>query len=107
VYWQLLSDRAYRRRVVRWAKAMGSDGCSGVSDCYVIACYDHDIAYRSGHDLFGQPLTRAQADARLRWGIQNESPLGRLSPMSWWRWAGVRLFGWRSWQGAGARRKAA
>jgi hypothetical protein len=85
--------------VRRAARRIGSDGCSGVSDCYVIACWDHDIAYRTGHDIFDKPVTRELADLKLRWAIQHESALGRCSPMSWWRWAGVRLFGGSSWRG--------
>lgn len=97
-YWRLLDNVDYRRMVARRARQLKSDGCSGVADFYIIACYDHDIAYRTGRDIFGNVLTRAQADARLRWAIQHESCFGRCSPMSYWRWAGVRFGGGKSWR---------
>jgi hypothetical protein len=87
----------YWARVRRRAKELKSDGCSGVPDFHLDCCLEHDIAYRTGHTVDGEPLTRAEADARLRRCIQKDSSLGVLDPMSWWRWAGVRLFGASSW----------
>lgn len=85
-------------RVRSIAAALGSDGCSGVPDFHLDACLEHDIHYRTGKTIYGTPLTRAQADARFRRCIQQRSIFGRFSPMAWWRWAGVRLFGGASWQ---------
>lgn len=84
-YWQRVRARAH---------ALGSDGCTKVPDFYVDCCYEHDVHVRTGLTLQGQALTKADADARFRQCIQQHSPLGRLSPLSWWRWAGVRLYGW-------------
>ena len=94
----------YRQLVRQKAKELGSDGCSGVPDFHLDGCFEHDIAYRTGCDVYGNPITRAEADRRFRIYIQKHSPLAKLklgffSPMSWWRWAGVRLFGGSSYTG--------
>lgn len=91
---------AYLEAVRQRAARLGSDGCSGVADCYVDACLEHDCHYRLGYTLYGDPLTRSQADALFRQRIQELSPLGVMSPMALWRWAGVRLFGGSSWRSA-------
>lgn len=93
-----LSDTAYWERVQQRAAELESDGCSGVPNFYLLACLEHDIHYRTHRTLYDEPITRAEADARFRQVIQMLSVLGQLSPMSWWRWAAVRLFGGTSWQ---------
>lgn len=89
----------YRKRIRQVAGFMKSNGCTGVPDWHVDCCFEHDIAYRSGHDVLGYKITRREADKRLRWCIQMESPFGIFSPMSWWRWLAVRLFGFKAWVG--------
>ena len=81
------------------AKELNSDGCSGVADFYIDCCYLHDILYRTGKDIDGKPVTRAEADAALRKCIQERSRFGRLNLMSWWRWIGLRLLGGHAWKG--------
>jgi hypothetical protein len=83
-YWQLVRDIA---------EAIESDGCTGVIDFHLNCCLEHDIAYQMGCDVFGQPLSRAEADATLRRCIQAQSRFGVWSPMAWVRWLGVRFFG--------------
>lgn len=75
------------------ARVEKSDGCTGVADFYVDCCYLHDHFYRVGEHwkVGGGPVTRAEADKALRQCIQSRSKFGRFSPMSWIRWAGVRL----------------
>jgi hypothetical protein len=90
-YWQLVRDIA---------EAIESDGCTGVIDFYLDCCLEHDIAYRLGCNIFGEPLSRAQADASLRRCIQAKSRFGRLSPMAFLRWLGVRVFGRKSYRGS-------
>ena len=87
----------YRTLVRQQAKGLKSDGCSGVPDFHRDGCLEHDIAYRTGRDPLGHEISRAEADKRLRWYIQIHSRLGGASPMAWWRWAGVRVFGRKSW----------
>ena len=79
--------------VMHLDKAISSDGCTGVSDFYRDCCVIHDLAYRGGIDPWGQPITRHQANINFRQCIQSRSTLGRFSPMSWIRWAGVEVFG--------------
>lgn len=95
-----LWTKEYRALIRARAKELGSDGCSGPAlEIYQDACYEHDIHYRTGKTLAGQPITRAEADRLLRLRIQTMSKLGLLSPVSWWRWAAVRIFARGSWQG--------
>lgn len=95
----MTNDREeYWQRVKERAAELLSDGCSGVPDFHVICCLEHDIAYRTGQTVDGESLTRAEADARFRRCIQSRSLLGFFSPMSWWRWLGVRVGGSASWQ---------
>lgn len=79
------------------AAELESDGCTGVPDFYADCCLEHDLAYRTGLDprasFVGRsiPISRAAADRRLRECIQARSKFGRFSPLSWTRWAGLRL----------------
>lgn len=83
----------YWERVAVAAGLLASDGCTGVTQAYQACCHEHDIAYRTGRTVEGAPVTRAEADAMFRRCMQARSVLGAASPMAWWRWAGVRLFG--------------
>ena len=90
-------DLDYWARVRRAAKALDSDGCTGVPDIHLDCCYEHDIAYSTGCDVNLEPLTRRQADADFRRCLQARSWLGVFSPMAWWRWAAVRVCGRGIW----------
>lgn len=92
-----MSD-AYWHAVRQRAAELGANGCSGVPDFHRDCCLEHDIHYRDQRTLGGVSLTRADADARFRYCLQSRSPLGAMSPMAWWRWAGVRLLGWLAWK---------
>lgn len=74
-----------------------SDGCTLVPDFYREVCIEHDFYYETHRDFSGRYISRAEADRRLRERKQQFSKLGKASPMSWWRWAGVRLAGWIFW----------
>lgn len=63
------------------------NGCTGVPDIWVECCNEHDVDYYEGI------LTRAEADAKFRRCMQAKSIFGRWSPMAFWRWCGVRMFG--------------
>ena len=80
-------------RVRARAKELNSDGCTGVKDFYKDCCLLHDIYYRTGADLDGQPVTRREADALLRDCIRSRSRLGKWSPLALVRWTGTRLLG--------------
>ena len=84
-------DSPYWAVVRKAAKALKSDGCTGVKDFYVDSCLEHDIHWRTGRTVFGVLITTAQANARFRRVIQSRSRFGRFSPLSWVRWAGVTV----------------
>ena len=79
-------------------RAIKSDGCSSVPDFYRNGCVMHDFWYRTHKDFDGTPITRAQADSRMRKYIQSKSPFGIFSPMAMWRLAGVRIGGSGAWR---------
>jgi hypothetical protein len=90
----------YRHRVRHVARSLKSDGCSGpTTQWYQDGCFEHDIAYRTGFDPLGAPISRREADKRLRWYVQISSPLGVFSYISWRRWIGVRIGGYLAWHG--------
>lgn len=104
------------------AKAIKSDGCTLVSELFRSCCLEHDCTYyyakdpRSAYRHYRErpdasdywhladPITRRDADARMRSCIQQKAPFKRFSPIAWIRWAGVRAGGWKPW---GKYRKAA
>jgi hypothetical protein len=74
-----------------------ADGCTGVPDFYIEACIIHDFYYRTHKDLNGQPTTKQQADKNFRLKVQSMSAFGKFSPMSWWRWLGLKMFASKAW----------
>ena len=91
-------DEVYWDAVDKRAKELNTDGCSGPTlPVYVFACLEHDIHYRVHTTLYGYPITRKQADTVFRERHQAASPFGCVSPMAWWRWAGLRIGGGPSW----------
>jgi hypothetical protein len=74
-----------------------ADGCTGVTQIYKPACIIHDFYYMTHRDFEGKPINKAEADKRFRQVLQRLSFFGILSPMSWWRWAGVGVFGHMFW----------
>lgn len=63
------------------------NGCTGVPDIWVECCNEHD------RDYYEQKISRAAADRKFRRCMQTRSRLGALSPVAFWRWCGVRVFG--------------
>jgi len=94
-------DKEYWKQVGHKAIDLESDGCTGVPDFYINCCWEHDIHYRTHERLDGSSITRAEADSELRKCIQSKSKLGIFNPMSWWRWAGVRLLAGKAWEKEG------
>lgn len=43
------------------AKALGSDGCTGVPDWYLDCCLEHDVHWRTGQDIHGQAISGHEA----------------------------------------------
>lgn len=79
-------------------RAIESDGCTAVTELYHICCVVHDLGYREGIDPWGRTVSRADVDRSFRLCMQKHSKLGRFSPMSWWRWVGVRVGGYFLWK---------
>lgn len=83
-YWDAVRKRAAE---------LQSDGCSHVTQAFLDCCLEHDIHYRTGHTLLGVKITREEADRLFRKCMQQRSMFKYFSPMSWWRWMAVRVFG--------------
>jgi hypothetical protein len=92
-------DWEYWAEVYRRAEAVGSDGCSVVSEIYRDACVEHDVHYRTGRTIHGDSLTRREADAIFWERMVDLSPLRWFSPVAWLRWLGVRIGAGRAWRG--------
>ena len=97
-----MAEKSHWERVREMAAALHGDGCTASPDLFYRPCCDeHDIAYRSGRDVDGNALTRAQADARLRRCMMRagKTPIVGRWLLPWFYWLGVRLAGRRAWQG--------
>lgn len=93
---------SYWQRVKVTAKSLKGDGCSSSPDFfYKRCCDDHDIAYRTGKTVDGEPISRAEADKRFYACMRKHGKTPVLGKMilPWTYWMGVRLFGGSSWQG--------
>lgn len=111
-YWDFIEDEA---------ALIHTDGCSKVSGAYRKHCRVHDLAYYYGVDpvdayrqyqegepeywLIARRITKADADAAFRRGIQSDSPAGFFSPLAAWRWLGLKLAGRKAWDTHRARER--
>ncbi len=86
-----LDDKPYWDLVVAKADELKSDGCTLVSEMYHICCQEHDVHYRTGKTVYGDPISVRDANARFRQQMQARSKLGKFSPVSWLRWIGVTV----------------
>lgn len=59
-------NEEYWTRVRARATALGSDGCTAVSEWLQDCCYEHDVHCRTGMTLAGMPISRIEADAKFR-----------------------------------------
>lgn len=84
-------NRPYWERVRHIAAELKSDGCTCVSEIFHDACLEHDIHWRTGRTVYGDPISCRDANARFRQQCQARSPLGKLSPLSLIRWLGVSV----------------
>lgn len=83
------------------AAALRGDGCTSSPDLSYRACCDqHDVYYRTGHDLDGNAITRAEADRRLRrcMARSGKTPVIGRWLLPWLYWGAVRVFGRRAWR---------
>lgn len=84
---------SYHDQLKALAESIDSDGCTQGTDVHIECCWEHDWAYVTGTTPRGVPTTKAEADRRFRDCNQAHSSLRWLSPMAWWRWTAVHLFG--------------
>lgn len=77
-YWLLVRARA---------EQVKSDGCSDSPDFAIECCYEHDIHWRTGKTIWGQPLTENEANARLERCERSRSWFARRFGFS--PWAGI------------------
>jgi hypothetical protein len=87
-------------KVIKWWALHAdppSDGCSGVKDWYIEACWEHDFHYRYAQTIYREPISFEEANSRFRESIQMRSKLGRFNPISWFRWYGVKTLGSFAW----------
>lgn len=91
-----------------------SDGCSKSLELYHQACQQHDLCYfyaKSPHSAYtrylegeidpwehAEAITKGASDAMFRREMQAHSRFGRFSPMSWWRFVGLKIFGGHAWR---------
>ena len=91
-------DPEFQRHII--AELLKTDGCTSAPDlCFRDCCNGHDIAYRTGMDENGNPITRSQADARfLRCmtakAMTDRNAAGIVAPVYF---ACVRVFGESMW----------
>jgi hypothetical protein len=88
---------SYHDELQALAESIGSDGCTHALEVDVDCCWEHDWAYVTGTTPRGVVVTKAEADQRFRDCAQRRSSFRYFSPLSWWRWAGVRLGGRGVW----------
>lgn len=94
-------DKLYWSGVKEKAEDLCSDGCSGVPDWMIWTCWEHDYHYRTHESVEGWPIKKCEADYIFRRRIQQSSGFGRFSPVSWWRWLGVRFLATKAWNQGG------
>lgn len=87
------SEESYWRRVRDAAADLGTDGCTWGTGLYRDCCLRHDIEWRTGHDIDGDPVTFDQADKRLLACMQSKSRFGYWNPIPWIRYGLVRSIG--------------
>ena len=92
----------WKLHVEQVADKVNADGCSDSPDFFYKVCCDaHDIAYRTGKDENGIPISRSEADKRLFACMQQagKTPVIGTHILPAIYWAAVRLFGGKAWKG--------
>lgn len=76
-----------------------SDGCTGVPNWHVKACWEHDFYFRTHHDFNGHFISFSKSNWRFLKRIQKLSWFGAFDIRSYVRWLGVTLLGRNAWRG--------
>lgn len=91
-----------KEQIKRAWKYLKGDGCTAVPDLtYSKCCRAHDADYRFGVNENGDPITRAEADQRLRTCMAKtgKTPVIGRFLLPWVFWAGVRMGAGKVWKG--------
>lgn len=104
-YWTFIENEA---------ALIKTDGCSNVTGAYRRHCRVHDLSYYYARDpvaayrlyaagdlnywLNAKALTKGEADAAFRRGMQSDSPAGFFSPLAITRWLGLKVGGGAAWE---------
>ena len=92
----------WKARAHALAEKVGGDGCSSSPDLFFGPCCDaHDVAYRTGFNIDGEPVTRAKADKAFYKCMKKAGVtpiLGKfILPTVYY--LAVRTFGGKQWKG--------
>jgi len=92
-----IADARYWRHVTDNARAIHTDGCTLVKDFYVLACWEHDLHYRTGRNWLGEDVGYWWSNRRLGTAIRYFSILHGWSLLAVTRFLGTTLGGWIAW----------
>jgi hypothetical protein len=85
-------NKSYWAAVRRRAAELGSDGCTKSPDFDLDPCLEHDVHWRTGRTIFGDPITECEANNRFRQMLRAGSRFRRwlgFSPLAGAYWVGV------------------
>ena len=72
-YWERVRDKAAE---------LGSDGCTWGTGAFKDCCREHDVHWRTGHQIDGTPISTRDANKRFLACMRNHSRFGYYSPMA-------------------------
>lgn len=91
--WKKFTPRDYKRIAI----FINSDGCTDVPDFYLNGCIQHDWWFRTHRNFDGSPITEEEANQGLRDYVWHHSLFGHFSPLAWWRYYALEVFGKKAW----------
>ncbi len=78
------------------AALLRSDGCTLVAEFYQDGCYEHDIHWRTGKTLAGEPISYEAANWRLALVIWSRASTNLTrNPKTWLNLFGYPMGAWR------------
>lgn len=86
----------YIKRIELRSTQLNCDGCTKVTEWNRICCLHHDIMYRTGMDIDGNPVTKEIADVLFYECNRIRAWLGLswYDPFSYARYLGVKIHLW-------------
>lgn len=92
-------SRELKEEIEVIAHGLNADGCTASPDfSWHVCCDEHDIAYKTGCDRLGIPISKWDADQNLYWCMRDNAKtwIGR-NILSWIYWIAVSTAGWYAW----------